>query len=157
MRGTTTFRGFVGKLEKAGYTVEQRSFANSIDRTVAQFDGKTFSYDPETFRVFHLLHENRHFGQLQRAERLGLGDLFAPHPMGQGRIRNLAETEAYQFEVWLGKRYGFDRDYMTGTRELLNQYQHKTRNALQYSDDFRAFANEFLGYDMLPYIPKPKK
>jgi hypothetical protein len=85
--GTPAFRHFVEKLEKAGYTVEPRDFSGCLNETVAAFEaGKQFYYDPATFRVFHLLHENRHFAQLQRLARLGI-DPFSPHSQGQGRIR----------------------------------------------------------------------
>lgn len=65
-----------------------------------------------------MLHETRHVAQIQRLEAsgaLGGKELFAP------RVRGAAERGAYEYELRLGKRFGFSDSYKTFLRDQIRQ------------------------------------
>jgi hypothetical protein len=139
-KDSTQLTGFLAKLKKSGYTIERGKFS---DLTTGAFtsDG-VFKYDPDKFRVFHLLHENRHFSQIQRAKKAGI-DPFEVEPA----LHAAFEFDAYNFELWLAIRFRLSRDYFDGTKLMRDQNRFPSHDRLLKDTEFLKKLETIFGYN----------
>jgi hypothetical protein len=138
-KDSTQLPGFLEKLRKAGYSIE----TGKIDGgAVGQFSNGVFKYDPDNFRVFHLMHENRHFSQIQAAKRVGIDPFDIERP-----LRAAFEYDAYNFELWLGKRFGLNNDYIFQTWHMRDKNYFPVHDQLLRDEVFLKKLHSIFGYN----------
>jgi hypothetical protein len=138
--GTSAFARFSSKLEHAGIAVKKVAFGKHDD-TIAQLNNGVFEYDPSRFRVLNLLHENRHLSQFSGLRRAGLD-----WKKTTSKLNAVLETDAYNFELSLAKRFGFSSEFVERTTKLRNDYFWKWNSRYLNSDRFSNLADKVLGY-----------
>jgi hypothetical protein len=138
--GTKAFARFSAKLEKAGIALKKVTFGK-YDDTIAQFNKGVFEYDPSRFRVLNLLHENRHLSQFSGLRRAG-----SDWNKTTSKLSAVLETEAYNFELSLAKRFGFSSEFVERTTKLRDGYFWKWNSRYHNSDRFSNFSDRVFGY-----------
>jgi hypothetical protein len=109
VHGTSTFDNWAANLVKRGYVVETRSLAQG---EAAFIQGSRVVVDPAQFRYIDLLHESRHIGQISRING----------SWGNAAIRAIFERGAYEYELRLGARRGFNAKYMDWAESRISDY-----------------------------------
>jgi YD repeat-containing protein len=132
------FAKFSSQLESGGFTIIPKKFTNPMSRdTIAQFDfregTRLFEYDPEKFKVIDIIHERRHLRQILRADKLGI-DVFGDNPGGikHGLFNHILETETYNLEKNLSKRFNFSSEYKDRTNRLFDKSFHRISPKFEY-------------------------
>lgn len=143
--GTAAFSRFSDKLQRAGFEVKPVSFGKFND-TIAQLKPGVFEYDPSRFRVLNLLHENRHLSQFSASRRAG----FDPFAL-KSKARAVLETDAYNFELSLAKKYGFSSEFVERTSTIRDSYYWKWQSRYRNSDRFSSQVDSILGYGASRY------
>ncbi|MCA9131335.1 MAG: hypothetical protein KDB22_29825 [Planctomycetales bacterium] len=138
-KDSTQLSGFLEKLRKAGYEIKPGKIDGGA---VGQFSDGVFKYDPDNFRVFHLMHENRHFSQIQAARRAGIDPFDVDRP-----LHAAFEYDAYNYEIWLGKRFGLSDDYIQQTWHMRDRNRLPVHDRLLNDDVFLENLNAIFGYN----------
>jgi hypothetical protein len=138
-RDSGQLAGFLQKIQRAGFKVTTSRFG---DDTVAQFSRGEFRYDPGEFRVFHLMHENRHFSQIQSATRAGLNPFEFDRSLGA-----MLEWDAYNYELWIARRYNLSEEYIARTHQMRDSYRWPVHRQLMQDEVFVRKVIATFGYN----------
>jgi len=114
MSGRLEKRGIILVPDKSRLSIGERAFVH------LEKDGTgLLVYDPATTPLIDILHESRHIAQIQRMQKSGLlGD----KSIYSSKLKPLFERGAYEYELRLGEKFGFARNYKQQLVERINDY-----------------------------------
>jgi len=113
---TDLFKRWAGNLRERGYTVVKEKLPKGDAANIVK---KTVTVDHAQFRYIDLLHESRHIGQIERAARQGVTSR-------SKAIRAVFERGAYEYELRLGRKFGFSDEYMAWLEKRVKDHWTKS-------------------------------
>jgi hypothetical protein len=126
--GTADYRIWKGILESKGIKVVETDLRPGLR---GYFESATeLRVDPNQFRVLDILHETRHYKQIQRAKAAGAEIDFAKL---NTRQLGIAEYDAYRYEIELGRTFGFSEEYMSYLHQRIYDYWGKPQKEVMRS------------------------
>ncbi len=130
--GTRQFAKWKANLLRRGFRVIEQALGHGTmaDIEAAEGGGHLMRVDPAQFTYLGMLHESRHVRQIEKA----LAN--AQKPFNAAWLR-FYELGAYQYELRLGKRFGFSATSMNEITGRLNYYLRKIQAKMAKDPTFR--------------------